>query len=148
LEHVEIDRPIIDVVRAFNRLPHCFTLQSCYGHFLWSPCQGPYNLERLPSEELGGLIEYRIAYLALCLDNSETGRALLRDLKLVVRLDPDCVQFGSADWFWAKQVNSYVLQVEPLRFQDQDHTTLAFQEARHIECVRGRFFEALSTLVD
>jgi tRNA(Phe) wybutosine-synthesizing methylase Tyw3 len=30
-----IDVPIIELINAFNKLPYCFTLQSCYGHFIY-----------------------------------------------------------------------------------------------------------------
>ena len=28
-----IDPPILDIVKALNSLPFCFTLQCCFGHF-------------------------------------------------------------------------------------------------------------------
>ena len=31
-----IDLPIIEVINDFNKLPCCFTLQSCYGHFVYN----------------------------------------------------------------------------------------------------------------
>jgi len=30
-----IDTPIVDIVQAFSEMPYCFTLQSCYGHFVY-----------------------------------------------------------------------------------------------------------------
>ncbi len=29
-----IDTPVVEIVTGFEKLPYCFTLQSCYGHFL------------------------------------------------------------------------------------------------------------------
>ena len=43
-----IDEPIIEIVNAFNTLPYCFTLQSCYGHFVYSGQKSSHNLEPLP----------------------------------------------------------------------------------------------------
>ncbi len=31
-----IDVPIIELINDFNKLPYCFTLQSCYGHFFYN----------------------------------------------------------------------------------------------------------------
>jgi len=30
-----IDGPIIGLINGFNKLPYCFTLQSCYEHFVY-----------------------------------------------------------------------------------------------------------------
>ncbi|MCK5198743.1 MAG: hypothetical protein KAR21_10350 [Spirochaetales bacterium] len=43
-----IDVPIIEIVNGFSKLPFCFTLQSCFGHFLYNDQMDPYNLEPLP----------------------------------------------------------------------------------------------------
>ena len=56
-----IDGPIIHLVNAFNQLGYCFTLQSCYGHFVYSGQADPYNLEPLPVTDKIDKIEYRIA---------------------------------------------------------------------------------------
>jgi len=29
-----IDTPIVEIINNLNKLPCCFTLQSCYGHFV------------------------------------------------------------------------------------------------------------------
>jgi len=44
----QIDPPIIELISAFAKLPYCFTLQSCYGHFLHSRQKVHYNIEALP----------------------------------------------------------------------------------------------------
>ena len=147
LDLSSIDAPIRDLVRALNRLPHCFTIQSCYGHFLWSACGDPRNLEVLPPADPGGLITYRIAYLAICLDAGSAGRALLRDLESLERMAPGYVQLGGADWFWELQVNSYVLQVEPERFRQMDQAPLAYDEALRVQEARADFFQALGEIV-
>jgi len=51
-----IDEPIIDIVEGFSRLSYCFTLQSCYGHFLHDFQKDPHNIKALPqSGQISGL---------------------------------------------------------------------------------------------
>lgn len=141
-----IDRPIVELIKGFALLPECFTLQCCYGHFLYAPGQDAHNLERLPLEH-GGLVTYRIAYLAFCLEHSPRGRSLHQSLALIPALDPDYIQFGSADWFWERCLNSYVLQVEPLRFKNQDQAKIEHAEALHIENTRDLFYIRINELL-
>lgn len=147
LRLASIDPPIGDLVHAFNRLPHCFTLQCCCGHFLWGQCGDPHDLRALPTVDPGELITYRIAYLAFCIDTGTAGRALLRDLESLEQVAPGYVQLGGADWFWEQQVNSYALQVEPERFKHLDQAQLAYHEALHVQDARTRFFQALGQIV-
>lgn len=147
LEYDTIDRPILNLVRALNELPYCFTLQSCCGHFLREGQKDPRNLESFPAEGDMGKIDYRIAYLALCVENNGPGRKLLDALSRVPELDTENIQFGSPEWFWKKQVNSYALQVEPERFKLKDRVALDLEEALRIEQVRNRFFSRLEELV-
>lgn len=91
-----------------------------------------------------GEVEYRIAYVAFCLEESTAGRRLRGLLQRVTEIDPAYVQFGSPEWFWEhQQVNSYALQVEPERFGNQDVAVLEYREALHVQEVRGRFFARL-----
>ena len=83
-----IDEPIIELVNAFNKLPYCFTLQSCYGHFIYSGQNDPHNLEPLPITDTIARVEYRIAYIALCIENSDLGRMLFDALKGIAEIDP------------------------------------------------------------
>jgi hypothetical protein len=138
-----IDAPIKEMIKAFSNLPYCFTLQSCYGHFLYDNQKNPNNIEPLPESDNISNIEYRIAYIVLCIRNNEQGRMLLQKLKKIPAIDSDYVQFGCADWFWKQQVNSYALQVEPERYKRKDKITVNFQEALHIEKVRNEFFRRL-----
>jgi hypothetical protein len=142
-----IDTPIIEVINAFNQLPYCFTLQCCYGHFVYSGQNDPHNLEPLPLTDTIGSVEYRIAYIALCIENRDLGRMLLDALKGIADIDPENIQFGCADWFWERQLNSYALQVEPDRFKFEDKATLDYQEALKIEKVRNEFFVRLKELL-
>ena len=142
-----VDRPIVEIIDGFSKLPYCFTLQSCYGHFVHDFQKHPHNIEPLPDSDSILPVEYRIAYLALCVENSDPGRALFRDLEKIPAMDTVYVQFGSADWFWERQVNTYVLQVEPERYMMQDRAVIGYQEALYIEEIRHRFFTAVNRLV-
>lgn len=141
-----IDAPIIEVVNAFNKLPCCFTLQSCYGHFMYNGQNDPHNLSPLPVTDTITDVEYRIAYVCLCIENSNPGRWLLEALSKITIIDPENVQFCCAEWFWSRQVNSYALQIEPNRFKNKDTAMLDYIEALHIEKVRNEFFVQLRAL--
>jgi hypothetical protein len=138
-----IDVPIMDIVRGFQNIRCCFTLQSCYGHFVHEGQQDRNSTEPLRISDGAGVVTYRIAYIALCIDNSPEGRELLGGLRAIVATEPEYIQFGSAEWFWARQVNSYVLQVEPERCKDKDQATIEYDEALRIQEVRNGFFSML-----
>ena len=93
-------------------------------------------------------MEYRIAYIAICVENSTPGIALLEALKRIVTIDPEYVQFCCAEWFWKRQINSYALQVEPDRFKRKDTAIVDFKEALHIEKIRNEFFIRLYELLE
>lgn len=143
-----IDAPIINIVNGFNSLSCCFTLQSCYGHFIFEGQENPHNMEPLP--ETGSIltVEYRIAYVALCIDNSEMGKRLFSELRDITAVDPENVQFCCADWFWERQINSYALQVEPDRFKHEDKAILDYQEALRIEKTRNVIFSRLNNVLN
>lgn len=146
LDLAAIDDPITDIVAGFAALPHCFTLQCCYGHFIFDPAQDPHSLEPVPPG-FSGQVRYRIAYIGLCLENSSRGRTLRQALEQIAATDPDYIQFGSADWFWQKQVNSYALQVEPKAHMLQDEAVLDAAEARRTQQARENFFGELRELL-
>ena len=144
-----IDPPIVDIMKSFRELPCCFTLQSCSGHFIYADQQDRDSIERLPTSDDGiATVRYRIAYVALCLENSPSGRELLEDLMDIPAADPEFIQFGSADWFWDRQVNSYVLQVEPTRYVNKDWVLVGYREALHLQKVRDSFFSELRRVLD
>lgn len=143
-----IDMPIIDIINKFNKLPYCFMLQSCYGHFVHNGQKDSHNLEPLPAKGTIGKVEYRIAYIALCIEDTLLGRELFEALKEIPAIDPQNVQFFCAEWFWKRQVNSYALQVEPDRFKRKDAAILNFKEALHIEKTRNEFFIQLYELLE
>ena len=142
-----IDVPLIEIVKGFAILPYCFTLQSCYGHFVHNNLKDPKNVEPLPNLDYILNVEYRIAYIALCIQNSDSGRKLLRDLKEIQAIDPEYVQLGCAEWFWERQVNSYALQVEPERYKTKDSVTISFQEALQVEKIRNQVFRELKKII-
>ena len=147
LSDKDIDDPIVNIVKGFNALSCCFTVQCCYGHFIHDYQKNPRNFEALPATEIIASVRYSIAYICYCIENSLSGRDLLNSLQLVTRIDPDNVQLCSADWFWERQVNTYALQVMPDRFKIEDKTILDYAEALHIEKTRNAFFTRLQELL-
>lgn len=141
-----IDKPIVDLVSGFVSLPHCFTLQCCYGHFICAPGQDPNNLEPIPRDHVG-IVRYKIAYFAFSIENSRRGRAFRHSLEQVPEVAPDYVQFGSAVWFWDRCVNSYALQVEPIAHQHKDEALLESAEALRTQEARDLFFRKLKALL-
>lgn len=47
-----IDAPVIEIVNSLNRLPFCYTLQSCYGHFTYEGQNDAHTLSPLPTMEI------------------------------------------------------------------------------------------------
>ena len=142
-----IDAPIVDLINGYNKLPFCFTLQSCFGHFVFDELKDPYSLRRLPISETIARVEYRIAYICFCIKNSDSGRVLLEDLDEITSIDPDFIQLCCAEWFWQRQVNTYALQVQPDRFKHNDSAVLDYKEALHVEKIRDEFFLQLEDLL-
>ena len=147
LDIATIDPPIVEIIDGFSKLPYCFTLQSCYGHFLYSGQKDEKSVDPLPDSENIAEVEYRIAYIALCIEDSESGRQLFSEFRQVPAVDPEYIQFCCADWFWKDRVNSYALQVEPERYKAKDKCSVSFQEALHIEKVRNQFFAEIKRIV-
>ena len=57
------------------------------------------------------------------------------------QLDSKYVQFGCAEWFWKRYLNSFVLQVEPERYSTKDKVLIEYNEAIYIENIRNKFFK-------
>lgn len=142
-----IDPTIREIISSYNALPYSFTLQSCYGHFLYEGQGDNHNTDPLPEETRIEKVDYRIAYLAFCVENSEPGRSLKREIADLTRLDPMNIQLGSAGWIWKDIPNFYAIQVEPDRHRDKDRVFLDFEEAILIERVRNEFFASLAEIV-
>lgn len=143
----ELDAPVRTHVARLNARPCCFTLQCCWGHFVHGDQPDETGLAPPPDHDVGD-IDYRIAYLALAVDNDRDGIRLLDALATVVRVDPDNVQFGSPAWFWDRHPNAYALQVEPIRFSHLDHAIVGHREARRLAEVRDEVYEELDRILD
>ena len=140
-----VDLQLTSLMKNLNRLPYLFTLQCCHGHLFTAD-----NKEITDFEGFNGSdeVEYRLAYIAFCIENSPLGKSFMEELKQVPsRLEEHTVHFGSAQWFWDQWVNSYILQVMPLRFKDQDKAVLNLPEAKRIIALRDTFFSTMSALV-
>jgi len=142
-----IDEPVRDIIGGFAKIPYCFTLQSCYGHFLYPGQSDPHHVGPLPALSDDVEVEYRIAYIALCMEDGSSGRALFEDMGRTPVIDPDYIQFGCSPWFWERQPNSFALQVEPDRYKCSDTATVAYREALRIEATRGLFFAELRRIL-
>ena len=142
-----IDQPIIELIDDFNKLPCCFTMQCCHGHFVYPGQDNPHKIAPLPRNTNITEVEYRIAYIAFCLDNCDQGRQFLDSLRDIVAIDPDNIQLGSPTWFWNRHINSYALQVEPDRYKYRDTANISYQEALKIEAVRDEFYNKLAILI-
>jgi len=142
-----IDPPLVKLIKKWNAYPFCYTLQCCCGHFLYPGQMDAANLEPIPKTDTINQIDYRIAYVAFCVENSKNSQEFLDNLNGITQLDPQYIQFGCADWFWERHVNSYALQVEPERHKTKDRVFLNYDEALHVEKVRNRFFEMLNEIM-
>ena len=148
INYDKIDIPIIESIKDLSKLDYCFSLQSCYGHFLYPGENNQYNTNQLPIVNDNMSIDYRIAYIAICVNNNKDGKTFLNDLAKLTFADPEYIQFGCAEWFWERQVNSFVLQVEPERFRDKDRVTIDYNEALDIEKIRNEFFFKLNGTIE
>jgi len=146
INYKHIDSPIVDIIKRLNELPYFFTLQCCYGHFLYKNQNDEHNLEPIPKSTEFEEIEYRIAYLAFCIQDTVKGTKLLNSLRDLTKIDSENIQFGCANWFWDRQVNSFILQVEPDRFKMYDKAILNFKGALHIETIRDQFYNLLNKI--
>ena len=143
----ELDAPIAGLIDDLCEFPFCFTLQNCFGHFLYPDQEDPNNIEPLPSTGKIHSVEYRIAYIAICLEDRHSGHKFLRWLRQLPEIDHQYIQFGCAEWFLERIPNSYVLQVAPERFMLKDRCIVDFSEARHIEKVGNTLCDRLKMLV-
>ena len=81
LEFSIIDKPIVDIIRYILGFDYCFTLQSCYGHFVHIHQKDRHNVAPLSTFNIPEEIEYRLAYVAICLDNNDKGKELFNSHK-------------------------------------------------------------------
>ncbi|MDY7001919.1 MAG: hypothetical protein SVS15_09085 [Thermodesulfobacteriota bacterium] len=147
LAHAKIDPPLVNIIKDFNALPHCFTLQCCFGHFVVDGQEITLEAESLAKYPKDTLLEYRIAYLALCIENSDAGKRLYRDLSAIEQIGAGYIQFHGADWFWQRHANSYALQAVPERFKAKDTALVDFDEALVLEKTKARMFEEIQKVL-
>ncbi len=143
----EPDPPLIPLLRLFMQVPSCFTVQSCYGHFVRDQSHDDKNLDPVSSFKDGvQQVRYRLAYMVFCIEESVRGHALYDDLESMTAIDPLYIQFGSASWFWETTPNTYVVQLEPLRGACLDAVLVMLDEASYIERLREQFFGRLGEI--
>ncbi len=143
-----LDCPLVDLVQRLTAVPWCFPVESCCGHFVILDGDHRRVLDRLPP--LGASAKrvlYRVAYVALCIDDDPAGRELLRDLQAVPSIAPEQIQFGCVDHLWRRQVNTFVLQVVPWAHRFVDDVILSPAEARDVDEARSWYFARLDDLV-
>ncbi len=141
-----IDSPIVKIIDILSHVDHCFTLQCCWGHFVHDGQSDQLSIAPLANYTDTTTVEYRIAYMAICIQNSPAGLRLHDDLKAIVHIDPAYIQFGCADWFWKQHVNSYIIQTEPKRFKRFDTAKVDIAEALHLQSVRNRMYQAITEI--
>lgn len=140
-----IDLPLLPLVQKINRLPYVFSLQCCQGHFLR---KNGKDIKTLDPLQIDQPVNYRLAYIALCIENSSPGRRLQQRLMNIPSfIDCDNVQFCSAQWFWNQWPNSYALQIMPERFKTFDSALITCTEAREIAKIRDACFAYLDDFV-
>ena len=143
-----IDTPLLPLIREWIPIHHCFTVQCCFGHFVHDLEPDTENL--VPPSRYKGKIEtvrYRLAYVAVCIQNNSHGKEMFADLEDLAADNPDYIQFGSADWFWERLVNTYCIQLEPERLKNADSGVITLDEALHLETLREHFFQRLAGIV-
>nr|WP_321257385.1 hypothetical protein [uncultured Pseudodesulfovibrio sp.] len=144
LDTIPIDMPIKDIVISINKLPYCYTIQCCWGHFVNSKQPDKNNLEVVKKNDIDEKFEYRIAYLALSLENTSAGTFFLDDMKKIPSIvNSNYVQFGCAQWFLQRHINSYVLQVQPSDRAHIDSMTVPQKEALLIQSTRNVFWDTI-----
>ncbi len=136
------------MIRECIRVPSCFTAQCCFGHFVHEQQPDIENLV-LPSCYQSTLenVHYRLAYLTICIQDSPGGREMYADVEALTSLNPDYIQFGSADWFWERLINTCCIQIEPCRMKTEDSGMISMNEALLIERLRPIFFTRLAAVI-
>jgi hypothetical protein len=148
IQRGSIDAPLLPLIQECRLIPHCFTLQCCFGHFVYDGEPDRENLI-LPTSYRGTVenVLFRLAYLTVCLQDNPGGREMYADLEALTSLNPDYIQFGSADWFWEQMINTYCIQLEPDWMKTQDSGMISQKEALLIEKLRPIFFNQLAAII-
>jgi hypothetical protein len=142
-----IDPPLVELITLFSRVSHCYTIQSCFGHFVHALEPDKHTLARLtPYRGMVRTVQYRIAYIAFVLETSENGFMLYRDLRALALKNPGYIQFGSAGWFWGQSVNTYQIQVAPEQEKEKDSFWVTYDKALLLEEMRDMLICKLVTI--
>jgi hypothetical protein len=143
----KIDPPLVDLMTLFSRVSHCYTIQSCFGHFVHERESDEHTTARLaPYHGMISTVFYRIAYIAFVLEKSENGLVLCHDLRALALRNPGYIQFGSAGWFWEQSVNTYQIQVAPKREKEKDSFWVTYDEALRLENVRDLLIREMAAI--
>jgi len=143
----KIDPPVVELLKLFSQVPHCYTIQGCSGHFVHERQPDAYTTERLaPYRGIVHTVHYRLAYIAFVLEKSKNGSVLCRDLRTLASRNSGYIQFGSAGWFWEQSVNSYQIQVAPEREKHKDCFWVTYKEALLLEKVRDFLIRELEVI--
>jgi hypothetical protein len=143
----KIDPPLVDLMTLFSRVSHCYTIQSCFGHFVHERESDEHTTARLaPYHGMISTVFYRIAYIAFVLEKSENGLVLCRDLRTLALRNFGYIQFGSAGWFWEQSVNTYQIQVAPKREKEKDSFWVTYDEALRLENVRDLLIREMAAI--
>lgn len=148
LDLSKIDSTFVEIIKTLNSIPHCFTLQCCSGHFFNARHRLDTVDDCLFERNVSGTTQYTIAYIAVCVQKCMFGQGLIERLKKIASMDPGYIQFGCAQWFWQKTVNSYVLQVEPREYRYKDIISLDYPMAIRVQKARDLFMSELQHLVE
>ena len=142
-----IDPHLVDLMTLFSRVSHCYTIQSCFGHFVHERESDEHTTARLaPYQGMVSTVFYRIAYLAFVLEKSENGFVLCRDLRTLALQNPGYIQFGSAGWFWEQSVNTCQIQVAMEQEKEKDSFWVTYDEALQLENVRDLLIHDIATI--
>jgi len=140
-----IDPPLVELLELFSRVPHCYTIQSCFGHFVHKREPDEHTTARLaPYKGMVQKVFYRIAYIAFVIEKSENGSMLCHDLRTLTVQNPEYIQFGSAGWFWDQSVNSYQIQVALEQQKTRDSFWVTYKEALLLENFRDVLIRELA----
>jgi hypothetical protein len=143
----KIDPPLVELMNLFSRVSHCYTIQSCFGHFVHERESDERTTARLiPYKGMISTVLYRIAYIAFVLEKSENGLVLYHDLRTLALQNPGYIQFGSAGWFWEQSVNTYQIQVAPEREKDKDSFWVTYDDAILLEKMRDMLIRELAPI--
>ena len=99
-----------------------------------SRTKGNFPVRFLGRSEGASILIYPV-WINRIKQNSDLGRILSPDLRKIPVIDPEYIQFGCAKWFWERQVNSFVLQIEPERYIARDKVSINYQEALRIKMI-------------